>query len=81
MLSITDLRVLVGDFNIHSMDWDPSYPRGHKLASDILAVCTLQSLTLVNDDSEPTWHHKKWGGLVLDDEITGHSIAQESPGK
>lgn len=66
MPRVTNLRVLVGDFNVRSMDWEPSYPRSHELTSDILAACTLQSLTLVNNDGEPTWHHNRWGGSVLD---------------
>jgi hypothetical protein len=66
MPDITDLRVLLGDFNIRSMDWEPTYTRCHDLATDLLAACIVQDLTLINDDGQPMWHHSKWGGSVLD---------------
>ena len=63
---ITDLRILIGDFNIKSVEWDPSYPRTHELAADLMAACTVQDLDLVNDDREPTWHHAEHQSSVLD---------------
>ena len=63
---IQDLKFLTGNFNIRSVEWDPSYPRTHKLAADLMAACTVQDLDLVNDDGEPTWHHKRHQGSVLD---------------
>ena len=66
MPHVKDLKLLVGDFNIKSVEWDPSYPRTHKLATDLMATCTVQDLDLINDDGEPTWHHKWHQGSVLD---------------
>ena len=63
---VKDLKLLVSDFNIKSVKWDPSYPRTHELTADLMATCTIQDLDLVNDDGEPTWHHKQHWGSVLD---------------
>ena len=63
---IKDLKLLVGDFNIRSVEWDPSYPRTHELAANLMAACTVQDLDLVNDNGEPTWHHTQHQGSVLD---------------
>ena len=63
---IKDLRILIGDFNIKSVEWDPSYPRTHELAANLMAACTVQDLDLVNDDGEPTWHHAEHQSSVLD---------------
>ena len=63
---IKDLKLLVGNFNIRSVEWDPSYPRTHELAANLMAACTIQDLDLVNDNGEPTWHHTQHQGSVLD---------------
>ena len=63
---VKDLQILAGDFNIKSVEWDPSYPRTHELAADLMAACAVQDLNLVNDDGEPTWHHAEHQSSVLD---------------
>jgi hypothetical protein len=62
----SDLRILAGDFNIKSSEWQPLYPKFHLLAADLLASCGSIDLTLVNDDGTPTWHHKTHPSSVLD---------------
>lgn len=58
--------VIQGDFNLHSHDWDPSVLQTPDLCMSLLNVLTLQSLSLVNDDGRPTWHHNHHSNRVLD---------------
>jgi hypothetical protein len=63
---IHDITFVQGDFNLSALDWDPGATRTSPIAGDLLAVCTLLNLSLVNDDGAPAWHHKTKRSLVLD---------------
>ena len=64
--NMDDLLLLQGDFNLHSPDWDLQVLQTPRIATDLMAALTLSELTLVNDDSLPTWHHKHNKPAVLD---------------
>jgi endonuclease/exonuclease/phosphatase family metal-dependent hydrolase len=49
--------VVAGDFNLHSVEWDPQTRQESQLAQGLLDATAKNGLQLLNDTGVPTWQH------------------------
>ena len=64
--TITNIAVVQGDFNLHSLLWDERITKGSGLATELFNGLSDCSLNLGNDEGDPTWTNGKGAFSVID---------------
>ena len=63
---VPNIQVIQGDFNLHCTYWDENSDQNLSLAWDMIQAFHKRQMSLVNDESIPTFFHRNHRPQVLD---------------
>ena len=79
VLSLLNIAVVEGDFNLRSPLWDPGVSTTSSLAERLFTSFSNYGLNLINDDGDPTWTNGRGSVSVIDLAFCNDALAGTSP--